>query len=567
MKAKSPLRAPEERASFRIKVERYMLGAKRILGWPIIVLLWLMLIIVTLATRPLLPVDETRYLAVAWDMWREGNYLVPHLNGEPYSHKPPLLFWLMTMGWHLFGVNEWWPRIVAPLFGLIALLLSARLGRMLWPAESRLPRQASILLFGALFWTIFSTLTMFDMLLAVFTLIALIGTVDAALKGGRRGFVLMGLAMGFGALTKGPAILLHVLPVALAAPWWASNIPSADVGPKSRWYFGVIFSICVTLAISLSWAIPAGLAGGEEYRNAIFWGQSADRMLSSFAHARPLWWYLTALPIVTLPWVIWPKLWRASKAATNVSGDGGLQFCLVWFAVAFFAFSLISGKQLHYLLPEFPAIALIAARVLLLYEKGDIQRAIDFLVPGGLAIIAGILMIFAAWLPLSSGLMALIPEIRPEAGILIVMAGAVVISIRDGDIWSESVRLAFISVFVVLALHFAAAPYLDRRYDLTRMGAFLHKMQLNGKKVAYFGKYHGQFHFLGRLRDSFAVIGLRSGQEERFLRRYSDGVIVAKYRDVPRGADPLFTSKYRRFTYVVWEAEALRTNPNIGNRR
>ena len=42
--------------------------------------------------RPLLPVDETRYLTVAWEMWTSGSYIVPHLNGEPFSHKPPLLF-------------------------------------------------------------------------------------------------------------------------------------------------------------------------------------------------------------------------------------------------------------------------------------------------------------------------------------------------------------------------------------------------------------------------------------------------------------------------------------------
>ena len=42
---------------------------------------------IALPIRPPLPVDETRYLAVAWDMWLKGNYLVPHLNGAPYSHK------------------------------------------------------------------------------------------------------------------------------------------------------------------------------------------------------------------------------------------------------------------------------------------------------------------------------------------------------------------------------------------------------------------------------------------------------------------------------------------------
>ena len=65
--------------------------------------LWLVVMAAGLALRPPLPVDETRYLAVAWEMWRDGNFLVPHLNGEAYSHKPPLLFWLINLGWGYSG--------------------------------------------------------------------------------------------------------------------------------------------------------------------------------------------------------------------------------------------------------------------------------------------------------------------------------------------------------------------------------------------------------------------------------------------------------------------------------
>ena len=71
--------------------------------------------VLSAAFRPVLPVDETRYLTVAWEMWLRGDFLVPYINGEPYSHKPPLLFWLIHLGWAVFGVNDWWPRLVAPL--------------------------------------------------------------------------------------------------------------------------------------------------------------------------------------------------------------------------------------------------------------------------------------------------------------------------------------------------------------------------------------------------------------------------------------------------------------------
>ncbi len=56
---------------------------------------WGALVLTALLTRPPLPVDETRYLSVAWEMWQQQHILVPISNGAPYSHKPPLLFWLM----------------------------------------------------------------------------------------------------------------------------------------------------------------------------------------------------------------------------------------------------------------------------------------------------------------------------------------------------------------------------------------------------------------------------------------------------------------------------------------
>ena len=59
---------------------------------------WAVLAVASIWLRPLWPVDETRYASVAWEMWLRGDFLVPYINGEPYSHKPPLLFWLIQLG-------------------------------------------------------------------------------------------------------------------------------------------------------------------------------------------------------------------------------------------------------------------------------------------------------------------------------------------------------------------------------------------------------------------------------------------------------------------------------------
>ncbi|MBF0252143.1 MAG: glycosyltransferase family 39 protein, partial [Alphaproteobacteria bacterium] len=63
----------------------------------LITLIWCALVAAAIVLRPLLPIDETRYLSVAWEMWRSGDFWVPTKNDELYSHKPPFLFWQMHM--------------------------------------------------------------------------------------------------------------------------------------------------------------------------------------------------------------------------------------------------------------------------------------------------------------------------------------------------------------------------------------------------------------------------------------------------------------------------------------
>jgi len=142
-------------------------------NWPIWSL-WLLLVLIPLFNRSVLPVDETRYLAVAWEMWNRGDWLVPYLNGEAYHHKPPLLFWLIHVGWKLFGVNEWWPRLVPGFFSLGSLFLTAHLARQLWPQHPQIALWVPLILLSCLWWSLFTSVVMFDLILAFFTLLGMV---------------------------------------------------------------------------------------------------------------------------------------------------------------------------------------------------------------------------------------------------------------------------------------------------------------------------------------------------------------------------------------------------------
>ena len=136
-----------------------------------IALIWLVLVLVSLFSRSYLPIDETRYVTVAWNMYLNHDYLVPYLNGDTYSHKPPLLFWLMNIGWQIFGVSEWWPRLLPSLFAMGALLITQKIALRLWPTQKDIAYVSSMVLLGSGMWAVFTTATMFDMLVAFFTVL------------------------------------------------------------------------------------------------------------------------------------------------------------------------------------------------------------------------------------------------------------------------------------------------------------------------------------------------------------------------------------------------------------
>lgn len=452
---------------------------------------------VAIIARPMTPIDETRYVSVAWEMWLRGDFLVPFKNGTPYSHKPPLMIWMFQAGWAVFGVNEWWPRLVSPLFSAGSLLLTILLARRFWPAQTGLGGQAVIVLSTCLLWTFFSTAAMFDVLLAFFTLIGMHGTLLAADGKARRGFALLGLAIGLGVLAKGPVILLHTLPAALLAPWWNRERASMR---WPLWFGGILLAVLLGAAIALSWAIPAGMAGGEAYRRAIFWGQTADRMVQSFAHRREFWWYLPLLPVMFFPWFVWPGLWRAALQLGRQGLDRGGRFCLAWMLPVILAFSLISGKQPHYLIPVFPAFALLAALAM-----RNRTRISGLWLPSFIVLTIGVALLGmgAGWLKAPGGELSELTQWWPGLLLILLTAGAYLAGRR---VDKPLLVMALLGSALPALLQLGLARPLYPAYDVRPIALAIAQAQADGRIVAHAGEYDDQYHFAGRLRAPLVLL-------------------------------------------------------------
>ena len=333
----------------------------------------LLLLLACLALpRDIWPPDEPRYIQVAREMVESGSWLVPHLNGQVYAEKPPLFFWILALCSMVFGS---WHRLVMSLPSVGAAIGCLWATRWFGTLSGR-PRSgvlASWILAGSLPFLFIAQLVRMDMLLVLCVTLALAGifrlvAVDAPPSRVVAAVVYVSLAAG--TLTKGPVAV--ALP-ALATVVWIAH---ARNWPALR-RLHLTWGVPLYLVLVLAWAAPAAAEAGPAYVWHVLAEQSVGRVSGSLRGSHPKAWffYLTAFPWMALPWL---PFFLASAVPRWRAGDTPLERRAVrlwwaWWMTTFVFFSSASGKLEIYLLPLFPAMALLTAgfwaRVLLSREK------------------------------------------------------------------------------------------------------------------------------------------------------------------------------------------------------
>ena len=460
--------------------------------FPLWLALWLAVALLTIFQNGPMPLYSTRTLAVAWEMWHHGQWLVPHINGQPYSHKVPLLFWMIHAGWAVFGVNDVWPRVLEVLIGAAWLLAGTALARRVFQRRPEVAEITPWLLLALSYAFLFGLQIMYEVLLAFWVALAL-GCIARRPRWG-----LFALCLGAGLLTKGPVMLLHVAFPVLLGPWW-NEAARADRG---AWYRGAALALLGGFGLLVAWALPAGFAGGEVYRNQLFFMQTAGRVVDSFDHARPLWWYLPVIPLLLFPWVGWPRLWVAALRWHTPVGDGE-RFLVAWLVPTLLVFSLISGKQVYYLLPLLPGGVMVLARLLSRFQW---QRASQPWLGGwplGLAVIAfGAYLLAMPWLVehgrLQSPWLIDASTGSPVFGAAFVALGLwLAVPRRDAGVELRRIALAALLGTAVAQAMFARTLW--HHFDFNPAANALSAAQKAGRPLANVGTYEGQFHFAGRL--------------------------------------------------------------------
>lgn len=330
------------------------------------------------ATRELFVGDETKYSAVVREM-RDGAWLVPHLGGEPYSHKPPLHFWGIAAMSYLTGTRTIWPFVFQSLLGYLGTILLVRhIGRRLF---GELASAIAGLAFASMLlaWGVAQTARM-D---AIFVLLISLGTWWTwRFLEGREAWRLYaaGAAVGVAILYKGPMALVIVLVLLVL-----ERIRRGSLRGGKEWFGAFLLAA----AIPLAWLIPALIAGGREYADELLIKQNVGRAVGSWVHREPFWFYLPRVPVTYFPWFaavivaiisIWKREWEPVVRAR-------LLFLFGWIGAVVIPFSLLSGKLDVYMLPALIPAALLSGAFLAPMAPDSLDRWVRWINRGVLLIL------------------------------------------------------------------------------------------------------------------------------------------------------------------------------------
>ncbi len=496
---------------------------------------------------PITPIDETRYVSVAWEMWYGHSFLVPLLNGEAYSHKPPLLFWLIHAGWALFGVNDLTPRLIPGIFSLLNLILVYCISLKLWPKERKTAFFTTLILATIAIWDAWSIAIMFDMVLTFWIMLGLLGTLRTAEKQ-KGGWLLLTAGIAGGLLTKGPAVFVYLLSIPLLRAWWDVRRESPI---RAKWYLCILGVAVLGFAAALLWAIPAAIQGGPIYREAILWGQTVNRVASSFAHRRPFWWYLPIVPLFFFPWILFRPAFSKLQIKT---ADTGTRFCIAWLALPLIIFSMISGKQVHYLIPFIPAGALLIGRNISRAEGISGKTSVKIL--GGLFLLLGLVAFAVPFFDLGGdvGFMEQGDTLFAALGLLI---GGFFLLLPFQSTAKTVKRIALCMALVLLCGFIEAKNHFMDDYDMKSTAVFIKSQMDKGISVANIGKYHGQYQFVGRLNKPIAVLQNNKAAIRDFANSHPESLFItyqhADENTLPKNAKVYFSHEYRGKNVILWK--------------
>ncbi len=402
--------------------------------------------------------NEAFYAYGAKKMLDTGNFLTPEFNGEVRLNKPPMTYWVVALSFAIFGVNEFALRFLHAVLGLGTGVLTYLIGKEITDRSSAL--LSSVVFLTSFLFVANSRYASPEVVLTFFITL----TLYLWLKGYRKKNDLITLlsfvSSAMAVLTKGP--VGFVMPALIVFVYLLITDRKEILRPI--YYIGSL----LTLVLSGWWYLYQLFENGEVFTE-VFFKENIKRVYG--LEADPFYQYFIDIPVSFLPYsfLVYLALPRSFR-------DRGLLFPVVWFLSFLVVFSLVRMKLPVYIMPAFPAMALITGAFLNCPAGLSLKVSLLTL---------GFLQIVAMW---AGGFM-----FGGDLVLLLVLTGVGLLPLFFKDLrlfpaYGGSAFLIFVSTNLL--------PLVEAHRPYRQIGAEIRKLDPGGKLRTYeVGKFHENLPF------------------------------------------------------------------------
>lgn len=344
-------------------------AASRYTASGLLVLLCLLLNLPGLTAIPPIDRDEARFAQASHQMLESKDYVRIYFQDEPRHKKPIGIYWLQVLSVKLFSAEnkkEIWPyRIPSVLGALLAVLGTYAIGRRLFEAREALLGSAllacSLLLVVEAHQATTDAALLAAIVASQWALADLYAGREDATGKNWPAFLVFWSAQGAGILLKGPIVLMVSAFTVLSLGFWDRNW---------RWLRSLqpLPGVLLLFLLVLPWSLAVWKATDGAFFQDAFRGDFFPKLISGQeSHGAPPGYYLLLLPVA-----FWPAsalLGVTCRHAWKERTCEGVKFCICWIVPSWIVFEMVPTKLPHYVLPLYPALALLSARAILEFHR------------------------------------------------------------------------------------------------------------------------------------------------------------------------------------------------------
>jgi 4-amino-4-deoxy-L-arabinose transferase-like glycosyltransferase len=350
----------------------WMFGVQRRAGhYAILAVAHLVMTLPNLGAHSLWDMDEGVNAESAREMLESGNWITPYFNYEVRTSKPAMSCWIIGLSYKAFGVNEFAARFPSVLFGLASVVVAYEFGRRLFSATTGL--LSALILASCIEFCVISHAVTPDPPLVFFLLLALFIYWIGFETGNRWWPIPFGVLAGLAVLTKGPIGIGMPCAIVVGHLLWTRRRSALRVRP-------LLLGALAFILTAGPWYGLVTLDTKGKWVEVFLLNENLNRFSQpSDGHAGGVYYHAVAVIVLFGPWAVFlpAALWYGVRAARNVNEAGDqssdkYRFLIVWFFAFLLIFSLAATKLPNYLVPAYPAIALLTGRFLDRWRAGDL---------------------------------------------------------------------------------------------------------------------------------------------------------------------------------------------------